>query len=180
MGWELTPDGHLLGEIDGVDIRAYEGSDHAGVLELTAPGLLPVLDMVPRDGFSAASPRTASNELRDVATGDLTFDRRYQLRAAEPWLARAVVDNDVRRSLLAAPAQSWITTGHHLVARGRTGLEPLDLLARATALRAVIASVPWEAYPDHETAPSPAAVQAVMRARRMLPHESLPSMPRRA
>jgi hypothetical protein len=178
MGWEFSPDGHLVGEIDGVAIEVYEDRDRMSIVKLRAPALMPRLATRPRDQH----PLTVSDGdgMREVPTGDLSFDRRYLLRAAEPWLARAVVDVGVRRALMAAPTQSWTTVGEDLVARSRAALEPLDLLARATALRALIQAVPWEAYDDRVTTPTPAAVQAAMRARQLRPIESLPSMPRRA
>lgn len=176
MGWELTPEGDFVGEIDGVAIRVYEGEDSSSVLELRAPGVLPRIEARPWE----ASVEVFGDGLRHVPTGDPTFDRYYMLRAAEPWLARAVVDVVVRRALLAAPPQSWVTSGEYLVAQSPTALDPLDALARATALLTVIHAVPWEAYTDLQSAPSPAAVQAVVSARRSQLPETLPSMPRRA
>ena len=96
------------------------------------------------------------------------------------WLVRAIMDSGVRRVLLAAPAQSWSAIGDHLVSHSGSGFDPLDLLARATALRAVLQAVPWEAYSDRTQIPSPAAVQAALRTRRLRPVEELPSMPRHA
>lgn len=176
MGWQFSAEGHLVGEMDGVAIRVYEDRDRVSVVMLRAPAVMPRIEMRPRDQH----PFVDGDGMRDVPTGDLSFDRRYLLRAAEPWLARAVIDVGVRRALLAAPTQSWSTSGEHLVARSRTGGDPLDLLARATALRALIQAVPWEAYVDRMTMPTPAAVQAAMRERRLRPIETLPSMPRNA
>lgn len=176
MGWEETPAGDLVGEIEGISIRVYEGENDSSVLELHAPGVLPRIEARPWE----ASVEVFGDGLRHVPTGDLTFDRYYMLRAAEPWLARAVVDVVVRRALLAAPPQSWVTSGEYLVAQSPTALDPLDALARATALLTVIHAVPWEAYADPLTAPTPAAVQAVVSQRRSRPLATLPSMPRRA
>jgi hypothetical protein len=176
MDWEFSPEGHLVGEVDGIAIRVTEGHDRDAVIDLLAPAVLPRMEMHPRD--SPAGCRV--DGMRDVPTGDLTFDRRYHLVAAEPWLVRAVVDPGVRRVLLAAPTQSWTAIDDHLVSHSGSGFDPLDLLARATALRAVLQAVPWEAYSDRDRTPSPAAVQAALRTRRLRPVEDLPSMPRHA
>jgi hypothetical protein len=90
------------------------------------------------------------------------------------------MDAGVRRALLAAPSQSITSVEERLIARGATGIEPLDVLARATALRALVKAVPWEAYPNRMTIPGQAAVQEIVRERQMRPLEELPSMPRRA
>ncbi len=173
MGWDLKPDGSLVGDIEGVIIRAYEDRDGASVVELEAPAVLPALEMLPR----SAGPVADSDGMHEVTTGDEMFDRRFRLRAGQDWLALAVVDADVRRALLAAPEQTWWTDDVRLVAHSHTGLDPLDLLARATALRAVVQSVPWDAYVDRFTLPSQGAVQAVVRERKMRPTQSLPSVP---
>jgi hypothetical protein len=178
MDWEFSPEGHLVGEVDGIAIRVTEGRDRDAVIDMLAPAILPRMTMQPRP--AGDSPAASADGLRDVPTGDLTFDQRYHLRAEHPWLVRAVMDAGVRRVLLAAPLQSWDAVGEHLVSHSGSGFDPLDLLARATALRAVLAAVPWEAYSDRVSTPSPAAVQAALRTRRMRPVEELPSMPRYA
>jgi hypothetical protein len=174
MDWEFSPEGHLVGEVDGIALRVTEGPRRDAVIDMLAPAVLPRMRMRPRD----EAVDEPSDDLRDVPTGDLTFDRRYHLAAAEPWLVRAVMDSGVRRVLLAAPTQSWSAVGDHLVSHSGSGFDPLDLLARATALRAVLQAVPWEAYSDRACIPSPAAVQAALRTRRLRPVEELPSMPR--
>ena len=176
MGWDLTTTGVLVGDVDGVAVRAYEDRFQATVLEFVAPGLLPRMEMVNADTHLAQ----VSDGMRDVHLGDAVFEQRYVVRAAEPWLARAVVDATVRRALLAAPRQTWATKEDRLVSRSNARLEPLDLFARATALRTVIAAVPWEAYADRQTPPTLEQVQAVVSERRMRPIEVLPSMPRHA
>lgn len=176
MDWEFSPEGHLVGEVDGIALRVTEGHDRDAVIDMLAPAMLPRMEMRPRSDV-AAPPLDG---MREVPTGDLAFDRRYDLLAAEPWLVRAIMDSGVRRVLLAAPAQSWSAVGDHLVSHSGSGFDPLDLLARATALRAVLQAVPWEAYSDRTQIPSPAAVQAALRTRRLRPVEELPSMPRHA
>ena len=176
MGWDLTTSGVLVGDVDGVGVRAYEDRFHAAVLEFVAPGVLPRMEMVNADTHLAQ----VSDGMRDVHLGDGVFERQYVIRAAEPWMARAVVDSTVRRALLAAPRQTWTTKDDRLVARSGARLEPLDLFARATALRTVIAAVPWEAYSDRHTPPTLEQVQTVVSERRMRPIEVLPSMPRHA
>jgi hypothetical protein len=176
MDWDLTTTGAIVGEIDGVAVRAYEDRGRTTVIELVAPGVLPRMEMVVADRHVAQ----VSDGMRDVHLGDPVFEAVYIVRAAEPWLARAVIDAQVRRALLAAPDQSWVTREDRLVARSNTKLEPLDLFARATALRTVVASVPWEAYEDRSTPPTLEAVQAVVSERRSRPAQILPSMPRRA
>jgi hypothetical protein len=176
MGWDLTTTGVLVGDVDGVAVRAYEDRFQATVLEFVAPGFLPRMEMVNADTHLAQ----VSDGMRDVHLGDAMFEQRYVVRAAEPWMARAVVDSTVRRALLAAPRQTWATKEDRLVSRSGARLEPLDLFARATALRTVIAAVPWEAYADRQTPPTLEQVQAVVSERRMRPIEVLPSMPRHA
>ena len=176
MGWDLTTTGVLVGDVDGVAVRVYEDRFHAAVLEFVAPGLLPRMEMVNTDTHLAQ----VSDGMRDVHLGDVMFEKQYVIRAAEPWMARAVVDSTVRRALLAAPRQTWATKDDRLIARATSRLEPLDLFARATALRTVIAAVPWEAYDDRHTPPTLEQVQAVVSERRTRPIEVLPSMSRRA
>ncbi len=176
MGWDLTTSGVLVGEIEGVAVRAFEDRAHATVLELVAPGVLPRMEMVAADKHVAQ----LSDGMRDVHLGDPHFEKYYVVRAAEPWLARAVIDATVRRALLAAPAQSWTTKDDRLTGRSGARLEPLDLFARATALRALVRAVPWEAYTDRLTTPTREAVQEAMSERGLRPSEILPSMPRRA
>jgi hypothetical protein len=178
MDWEFSPEGHLVGEVDGIAIRVTEGHDRDAVIDMLAPAILPRMTMAPRPGAPAQAVPAPGDGMRAVPTGDLAFDRRYCLRAEEPWLVRAVMDVGVRRVLLAAPTQSWSAIGDHLVSHSGSGFDPLDLLARATALRAVLTAVPWEAYTDRVSTPTPAAVQAALRTRRMRPPEELPSMPR--
>lgn len=176
MGWHVTTDGVLVGDVDGVAVRAYEDRKHVAVMELVAPGMLPRLEVRPRD----ASSTQVIDGLRVVRTGDARFDRVYVLRAEEPWLARAVFDHAVRDALVSAPRQSITTSGERLIARGGSGLDPLDLFARGSALRLLLQSVPWAAYPDRRTIPTQQAVQEVVRERQMLPVEPLPSVGRRA
>jgi len=175
MGWHLTTDGVLVGDVDGVAVRAYEDRKQVAVIELVAPGVLPRIELRPRD----AGPVSVVDGLRVVRTGDARFDRLYVLRAEEPWLARAVFDHAVRDALVSAPRQSVTTLGERLLARGG-GLDPLDLFARSSALRALLQAVPWEAYTDRRTIPSQQAVQEVVRERQMRPVEPLPSVGRRA
>jgi hypothetical protein len=171
MGWDLKPDGSLVGEFEGVIIRSYQ--DRAGVVvELEAPAVLPTLELLAR----AKPPVPDSDGLHEICTGDTHFDRVYRLRAAQDWLALAVVDADVRRALLAAPHQTWWTDDVRLVAYAAGEFDPLDLLARATALRALIEAVPWEAYGDRFSVPSQTAMQAAIRERKLRPVESLPSV----
>jgi len=176
MGWELTTTGVIVGDVDGIAVRAYEDRAHATVLELVAPGVLPRMEMVHADTHLAQ----VSDGMRDVHLGDPSFERTYVIRAADPWMARAVVDSTVRRALVAAPRQTWATKEDRLVSRSSVRCEPLDLFARATALRYVVAAVPWEAYADRHTPPTLEQVQAVVSERRMRPIEVLPSMPRHA
>jgi hypothetical protein len=176
MGWDVTTDGALVGEVGGLSVRAYEDRVHATVLEMSAPGVLPRMEMV------GALSRVAQvgDGMREVHLGDPVFERHFVVRAAEPWMARAVVDSTVRRALLSAPEQSWHTAGERIVSRSPYRIEPLDLFARATALRVLLHGVPWEAYEDAFTLPSQEAVSAAVLARRTRPSETLPSMPRRA
>ena len=176
MGWDLTTTGVLVGEVDGVVVRAYEDRLHSAVLEFVAPGVLPRMEMV----YATAHVAQVSDGMRDVHLGDVLFEKQYVVRASEPWMARAVVDSSVRRALLSAPRQTWATKDDRLIARSGARLEPLDLFARATALRTVIAAVPWEAYADRFTPPTLEQVQAVVSERRMRPIEVLPSMSRHA
>jgi hypothetical protein len=176
MGWDLTTTGVLVGDIEGVGVRAYEDRAHTTVLELIAPGVMPRMEMVNADTHLAQ----VSDGMRDVHLGDVMFERQYVIRAADPWMARAVVDSNVRRALIAAPRQTWTTKDDRLVSRSTVRCEPLDLFARATALRYVVAAVPWEAYADRHTPPTLEQVQAVVSERRTHPLEVLPSMPRRA
>jgi len=176
MGWDLTTSGVLVGDIEGVGVRAFEDRVHTTVVELVAPGVLPRMEMVNADTHLAQ----VSDGMRDVHLGDAIFERQYVIRAADPWMARAVVDSSVRRALIAAPRQTWTTKEDRLVSRSSVRCEPLDLLARATALRYVIAAVPWEAYADRQSPPNLEQVQAVVSERRMRPIEVLPSMSRHA
>lgn len=176
MGWHLTTDGVLVGDVDGVAVRAYEDRKHVAVVELVAPASLPRLELRPKDAGAAS----VVDGLRVVHTGDPRFDDVYVLRAAEPWLARAIFDNPVRDAMVSAPLQSVTTVGERLIARGGKGLDPLDIFARGTALRLLMQSVPWEAYSDRRSIPTQQAVQEVVRARQMRPVEPLPSIGRRA
>ena len=176
MGWYLTTNGVLVGDVEGIAIRAYEERKHIAVVELVAPAVLPRFEVRPRE---RTTPQIGDG-MREVHTGDTRFDSFYSLRAEEPWLLRAIVDSAVRQSLVAAPAQSIAAVGDKLVSRGGSGLDPLDLLARGTALRVLLQAVPWEAYPDRRTIPSQAAVHEVVRSRQMRPVEPLPSVGRRA
>lgn len=176
MGWHLSTDGVLVGDVEGIAIRAYEDRKHVAVVELVAPAVLPRFELRPRD---SSTPQIGDG-LRAVHTGDARFDTAYSLRAEEPWLLRAIVDHSVRASLVAAPQQSILSLGDRLVSRGGPGLDPLDLLARGTAMHALLRAVPWEAYPDRRTIPSQAAVHEVVRRRQMVPSEPMPSVGRGA
>ncbi len=176
MNWAMTTDGALVGDVGGMAVCAYEDRTHATVLEMSAPGVLPRMEMV------AASSRVAQvgDGMREVHLGDPMFERHYVIRAAEPWMARAVIDPFVRRALLSAPEQSWHTAGDRIVSRSMFRIEPLDLFARATALRVLVQAVPWEAYDDTHTLPAHEAVTSALLLRRTRPEETLPSMPRHA
>jgi hypothetical protein len=176
MGWDLTTSGAVLGEVDGVAVRSYEERGRTTVIELVAPGVLPRMEMVAADRHIPQ----VSDGMREVHLGDPAFEKAYILRAAEPWFARAVIDHTVRVALLAAPAQSWTTRGDRLIGRSASRLEPLDLFARATALRTVVAAIPWDTYADRATPPTLEDMQRVMSERRSRPVEFLPSMPRHA
>ncbi|HET7901369.1 MAG TPA: hypothetical protein VFL59_09290 [Candidatus Nanopelagicales bacterium] len=176
MGWDVTTDGALVGEVGGLAVRAYEDRTHATVLEMAAPGLLPLMEMVGSESRVAQ----VGDGMREVHLGDPVFEKHYVVRAAEPWMARAVIDHVVRRALMSAPEQSWITVGERLVSRSRARIEPLDLFARATALRVLVHAIPWEAYGDAHTLPTHEAVTAALAERRAIPTETLPSMPRHA
>ena len=174
MGWSVTTDGALVGDIEGVAVRAYEERGRSTVVELVAPGLLPRMEMVPLERHVAQ----VSDGMREVHLGDARFEETYVVRAAEPWMARAVIDQGARRALLAAPLQTWTTHEDRLVARSRARIEPLDLFARATALRVLLFSVPWEAYEQRWALPSREAITAAVEARRLRESDPLPSMPR--
>jgi hypothetical protein len=176
MGWDLTTSGVLVGDLEGVVVRAYEDRGRTTVIEVVAPGALPRMEMVEIDRHVTQ----VGDGMRDVHIGDTAFESRYVIRAAEPWFARAVIDPVVRRALLAAPTQTWLTRDDRIVGRSASKLEPLDLFARATALRTIVSAVPWEAYTDRTTTPSLEQLQAVMSERRSRPIEFLPSMPRHA
>lgn len=176
MGWTLSSAGVLVGDIDGVGVLAYEDHGRVAVIELVAPAVLPRLEIAVRQ----TSIPQVGDGMREVLLGDARFDEKYVVRGVDAWLVRAVMDPGVRRALLSAPTQSVTTVEERLVSRGATGLEPLDVLARATALRALVKAVPWEAYPNRVTIPAQADVQEIVRERQMRPLEVLPSMPRRA
>jgi hypothetical protein len=176
MGWDVTTSGAIVGEIDGVSVRSYEERGRSTVIELVAPGVLPRMEMVAADRHIPQ----VSDGMREVHLGDRWFEEVYVVRADEPWMARAVIDEGARRALLAAPVQTWITRDDRLVARSRARIEPLDLFARATALRVLLLAVPWEAYDDPWHLPSQVSVQEAVDARRSQPVERQPSMPRYA
>lgn len=176
MGWDLTTEGVLVGEVGGLAVRAYEDRAHSTVLEMAAPGVLPRMEMVSAD----AHMTQVGDGLREVHLGDPLFEQHFVVRAAEPWMARAVIDSTVRRALLSAPPQQWHTRDDRVVARARCRIEPLDLFARATALRVLLQAVPWEAYADRGTLPSQEEFTQAVAVRRARPPETLPSMPRRA
>jgi hypothetical protein len=176
MGWDITTDGALVGDVEGVAVRAWEDRGRWSVLELLAPGVLPRMEMVQLERRVSQ----LGDGMREVHISDRYFEERYALRAADPWLARAVIDETVRRALLAAPEQSWEMRDDRLVARWRGRLEPLDLFARATALRVLMLALPWDAYSDRHTLPTHDAVNLVLTARRERPFERQPSMPRYA
>jgi hypothetical protein len=176
MGWHLTTDGVLVGDVEGIAIRAYEDRRHLAVVELAAPGVLPRMELRPRAGGASQ----VGDGMREVRTGDARFDSVYQLRAEDPWMARAVVDATVRSALVSAPMQTVSASGERLVARSDSGLDPLDLFARGSALRVLLQAVPWEAYTDRTAVPDREAVQQVLRLRQLRPVEPLPSVGRRA
>jgi hypothetical protein len=176
MNWDVTTDGALVGEVDGLAVRAYEDRTHATVLEMCAPGLLPRMEMVTAESHVAQ----VSDGMREVHLGDALFETHYAIRAAEPWMARALIDATVRRALLSAPTQSWVTADDRVIARSRCRIEPLDLFARATALRVLIGAVPWESYTERDALPTQEAVMEAVALRRSRPIEYLPSMPHHA
>ena len=176
MGWDVTTDGAMVGEVGGLSVRAYEDRTHSTILEMAAPGVLPRMEMVGLESRVAQ----VGDGMREVHLGDPVFEKHFVVRAAEPWMARAVIDHVVRRALMSAPEQSWQSIGDRIVSRSRARIEPLDLFARATALRVLVQAVPWEAYEDAHVLPSHEAVTAAIAARRSVPAETLPSMPRRA
>jgi hypothetical protein len=176
MGWQLSSSGVLAGDVEGIEIVAYEDRTHVAVIELVAPAVLPRMEI----GVRRTSIPQVAHGMCEMLTGDARFDEKYVVRGEDPWLVRAVMDPGVRRALLAAPTQSVTTHEDRLVSRGATGFEPLDIFARATALRALVKAVPWEAYPNRATIPAQAAVQQIVRERQMRPLEDMPSMPRRA
>ena len=176
MNWDLTTDGALVGEVEGLAVRAYEDRARSTVLEMCAPGVLPRMEMLPAEQHVAQ----VSDGMREVHLGDALFEAHYAIRAAEPWMARALIDAPVRRALLSAPTQSWVTQDDRVIARSRCRIEPLDLFARATALRVLISAVPWEAYTERTALPTQDAVMDAMTQRRSRPVEYLPSMPHRA
>jgi len=145
MGWDFTTSGVMVGDVDGIAVRAYEDRTHATVLELVAPGVLPRMEMVHADTHVAQ----VSDGMRDVHLGDPVFERTYVIRAADPWMARAVVDCSVRRALVAAPKQTWATKEDRLISRSNVRCEPLDLFARATALRRGRCAVGGLCRPPH-------------------------------
>lgn len=176
MGWDISHDGVLVGEIEGLAVRAYEDHGRTTVVEMLAPGRLPRMEMIPVERYVPQ----VSDGMREVHLGDHWFEDVYVVRADEPWMARAVIDESARRALLAAPVQTWATFDDRVVARSRARIEPLDLFARATALRVLLLAVPWEAYDDPWTLPSQTAVARAVADRRAQPVERLPSMPRYA
>ena len=80
MGWDLTTNGVLVGDIDGVSVRAYEDRGRTTVIELVAPGALPRMEMVVADRHLAQ----VSDGMRDVHLGDPVFEQVYIVRAADP------------------------------------------------------------------------------------------------
>ena len=176
MGWDISHDGVMVGEIEGLAVRAYEDHGRTTVVEMLAPGRLPRMEMIPAERYVAQ----VSDGMREVHLGDRWFEDVYVVRADEPWMARAVIDESARRALLAAPVQTWTTCDDRVVARSRARIEPLDLFARATALRVLLLAVPWEAYVDPWTLPAQSAVNEAVEARRSRPVERQPSMPRYA
>lgn len=174
MDWDISNDGVMVGEIEGLSVRAYEDHGRTTVVEMLAPGRLPRMEMIPAERYVVQ----VSDGMREVHLGDRWFEDVYVVRADDPWMARAVIDEGARRALLAAPVQNWTTFDDRVVARSRARIEPLDLFARATALRVLLLAVPWEAYDDPWTLPTQAAVNEAVEARRARPVERQPSMPR--
>ena len=73
MGWDLTTSGVLVGDIEGIGVRAYEDRARTTVVELLAPGVLPRMEMVNADTHLAQ----VSDGMRDVHLGDAVFERQY-------------------------------------------------------------------------------------------------------
>ena len=91
MGWYLTTEGVLVGDVEGIAIRAYEDRKHIAVVELVAPAVLPRFEVRQRE----KNLPQIGDGMREVHTGDAHFDACYSLRAEEPWLIRAIVDASV-------------------------------------------------------------------------------------
>jgi hypothetical protein len=176
MGWELGPEGELHGSLDGFPVRVTHDRAAGMLVTLSTPWRLPWIQVEPRE--RAAADEDSEDGLTELRTGDPLFDDCYRLRAEDEWLARVVVDIEARRALLAAPEQSWVMAGRSLCSAAAETDEPLDLLARAVSLRAVLSCVPAEAYPDPDTFPDPSALVAVVRRRRENAGQWRPSMSR--
>lgn len=172
MGWTWVEDrGRMVGEVAGWPVSAYEDESHASVVVLHTPAAMSPLLVRPR--AHGGSIAVEVDGLTALMTGDRAFDEAYEVRAAEPWFATLVLSPTVRESLLAAPAQQWTTEGSDLVSVGPPLRDPLDLLARMSALTAVLESVPWEAYSDTSVPPGRSEVVAALsrREHRLRHHE---------
>ena len=69
-------DGVLVGDVEGIAIRAYEDRRHLAVVELAAPGVLPRMELRPR--------ADASTRYTNIAT--LEWARQWP--SEEAWIAR--------------------------------------------------------------------------------------------
>lgn len=168
MGWAWDEDRTgMVGEVGGWPVSAYESADGAAVVVLHTPASMSPLLVRPR--VHGGSVLVEVDGLTPLMTGDDAFDEAYEVRAGEPWFALVVLSAAVRGALLSAPAQQWTTDGKDLVSVGPELRDPLDLLARMSALTAVLESVPWEAYGDPAVPPGRVAVSAAMvqRAKRL-------------
>ena len=176
MGWELGPEGELHGTLDGFPVQVTHDRAAGLLVALTTLWRLPRIEVEPR--VRAAADEEPEDGLTELRTGDASFDAVYRVRAQDEWLARVVIDVEARRALLAAPEQSWVMRDRRMVAAAPETDEPLDLLARAVALRAVLSCVPSEVYPDPDTFPPPSALVEVVRRRRENAGVWRPSMSR--
>lgn len=174
MGWEWDERrDRMVGEVGGWPVSAYEDESHASVVVLHTPAAMSPLLVRPR--ALGGSVAVEVDGLTALMTGDRAFDEAYEVRAAEPWFASLVLSRTVRQALLAAPSQQWTTEGSDLVSVGPPLQDPLDLLARMSALTAVLESVPWEAYSDTSVPPGRSEVVAALdrREHRLRHHEDV-------
>jgi hypothetical protein len=164
MGWVWDDNrGRLMGEVNGWPVAAYEEPDGSSAIVLHSPAAMSPLLVRPLG--RGPLPALEMDGLVPLMTGDADFDAAYQVRAAEPWFAMLVLTGPVRGALLAAPAQQWSTDGYDLVSLAPRPRDPLDLLARMSALTVVLESVPWEAYSDSAVPPGRSAVAAALDLR---------------